>query len=368
MPSGQLVKAWSISPNVRNVFTTMIDMAGWFIFKNHEFLITKGWTVIGTSNGVTAAFDGGGGDRIISAAAASVRGASAAAPQSWTVLRNADLVEILITYQGAGASPTGDDIIRISYSPAAHFVLAVTTTHQPTATDEVVISAANSVVNATASLDRVMTIWASDDSKHWSCAIFRSAATLGIFGVERLAASYCATGILDVPYFGYRYTATSQDRTTTMGTTPNGDVSATAVGGGGWSGTCSRVFTNLASRLIRVGAGDLFISSTAGSTPGVSSEVFTTSTPTMHGSGCPLIPLIWSGELSANLSGFFGTPLDWWWTVTTSLTLPTRADFLPGYEPADIVGVDPQRTNWLVALGSCMIRPWRNAAATFQVT
>jgi hypothetical protein len=346
----------------------MIDMAGWFIFKNHEFLITKGWTIIGTSDGLTAAFDGPGGDRIISAAAASVRGASAATPQSWTVLRNADLVELLITYQGAGISPTGDDIVRISYSPAAHFVLGVGgNTHQPTATDEVVISAANSVVNATASLDRVMTIWASDDSKHWSCAIFRASATLGIFGVEKLAASYCAPGILNVPYFGYRYTGTSQDRTVTGGAGPNGDVSSIAVGVTGWTGTCSRVFTNLASRLIRVGAGDLGVNSTAGSGRGVSGEVFTTSTPSMHGGGAPLIPLFWTGEHATNLNGFFGTPTDWWWTVTTATTLPTRADFLPGYEPADVVGVDPQRTNWLVALGSCMIRPWRNAAATLQV-
>lgn len=362
MPTGQLSKAWSISPNIRNTFTTLVDMAGWFIFKNHEFLIIKGWTIIGTSNGTTAAFDGPGGDRIISNAAAGTRGANATSPQSWTVLRNTDGVEILLAYQGAS-----DEILRIAYSPAAHYSLAGTTTHQPTTTDEVVISAGTTVVNSGASLDRVMTIWASDDSRNWSCALYRSAATLGIFGVECLLASYCAPGVLDVPYFGYRYGGTTQTRSVSPGGAgPNADVSSIAIGSASWTGTAARVFTNAASRLIRLGAGDIALCAAAGSAFGISTEIFSTSTPTIHGGGAPLIPLFWSGERASNLNGFFGTPTDWWWTVTSSLALPARGDFMPGFEPGDNPSIDPQRTNWLVSLGNVMIRPWRNASATYE--
>jgi hypothetical protein len=82
----------------------------------------------------------------------------------------------------------------------------------------------------------------------------------------------------------------------------------------------------------------------------------------------PLIPPVWSGESATNLFGILGYPIDFWVAYSTSRTItPAFGDFMPGFEPADDPNVDPQRTNWLVAFGPAMVRPWRNAAASLEI-
>jgi hypothetical protein len=82
--------------------------------------------------------------------------------------------QYLIAYQGASA-----DVFRISVSPAALFTLAGTSNNQPTATDEQVICSATSIVNATASADRILHLWASDDGNAWRMVVLRSGAMAG---------------------------------------------------------------------------------------------------------------------------------------------------------------------------------------------
>jgi hypothetical protein len=108
----QLQKNWSINPNVRNTFSTLPDMAGWWIYENHAWLKAHGWTVKLTCNGTAGpASNLDNTDLIVDKTAASTRGNSLTTPLSWTVLTNPDGVDFMIVYYGAT-----DDVIRLSYS------------------------------------------------------------------------------------------------------------------------------------------------------------------------------------------------------------------------------------------------------------
>lgn len=354
MSALKLSKAWSINPNVRNAFVSLTDMAGWWIYENHAFLITKNWTVKFTSDGVTA----DGNDNLPNKTAASIRGANTTTPQSFTVLTNPDGVDLLITYQGAT-----DDVIKIAFSPGGLYALAGTPTHQPTASDEVIWCQGNSVVNATASADRVMTIWASDDGKNWCNALWRVNTLQSVLGLERVN-SFCAPGVHNKPYIAFRYNNLVRSNSP-GGNGPTFDPTSTAAGAAGWFGTLARVVTDGATRTTRCGAGTIAIPSSIGNNL-VIEESMLSNTPALQGGGMPMLPLFLTGEKAASLDGFLGTPQDWWVGYASTTSIPAVGDVMPGYEPADIIGVDPVRSNWFVALGSTMIRPWRDSAPSLQ--
>lgn len=356
-------KSWTINPNVRNAFVSLNDMAAWWMFNNFDTLRQRGWTVKYTCDGTTGPTSGSDHtNRLASKANCTTRGAAAGNAQSFGVLTNADGVDLMLTYQGAS-----DDILRISYSPGGLFTPAGTSNQQPTATDEVVISNGNTIVNATASLDRVMSIWTSDDTKAWSMALFRSNAIVNVMGLE-LVTDLCTSGVfVPKPYVGYRMTNVNRGSGGDIGT-PVGGVSGTAVGTAGHLGMCARVTTAATSRITRVGGGEITIAPLAGNVCGVGA-VFQATPPALQaGVGSPLFPIYWSGEKAANLDGFIGYPIDWWQMITSSLASPAAGDFTPGYEVGDTPGVSSQRTNWFVSLGSAMTRPWKNAAVSLERT
>lgn len=361
----QLTKAWSINPNIRNAYVSLADMIGWFIYENHTFLKTKGWTVVGTSDGTTAGFDGPGTDRLTNKTTASTRGASAASAQSWSLLANADGVQLLLAFQGSA-----DHIARISYSPDGLFVVAGTPTHQPTATDEVVVSSGNTVVNGGTSLDRVMTIWAADDSKHWMVACYRNSALTMNVGVERVTDITGAAGVFTVPYVGYRWNTwpLSQVAATTGLGGPCNGPSATAVGATNWYGCAARVFTAAASRINRLGAGQIFLSAAADGFARAATTMFNDAPPLQGAVESPLVTPFWNGEGVVNLEGFVAAPIDFYYCYTTSwTTTPAFGTFFPGWEPGDTPGVTTPRTNWMIAFGPAMVRPWRDAAPTLEI-
>lgn len=107
--------------------------------------------------------------------------------------------QILFTFQGAT-----DDVFRISYSPGALFTLAGTTNNQPTATDEEVIVSATSIVGATASGDRILQVWVSDDAKAWKMMVLRAGAMAGpLIGTENIS-----EGVVQFPVNGSASVAT----------------------------------------------------------------------------------------------------------------------------------------------------------------
>lgn len=342
------------------------------MFQNKAAMVTAGWTVKFSCDGATGPANGADAtDRWATQANCTVRAVNNATAQSWIVLQNADGVQVRFTYLGAT-----DDIFDVAFSPSGLYTLQATTTFPPSATDNVTIATGTSIVNATASNDRIMSIWTSSDTKGWRFALFRQSAIINIIGVERvnnLCGSFIfGTGAADIPYVGFRHASATRNQN--AGSGPVGGASGTAIGAAGFAGTAARIFTGGASRLARCGGGDIGVCS-APNIANVISSIFIADKPaTLGGLTSPCLPIFWSGEKSANLDGFIGYPIDWWQMVTSSLAIPALADMVPGFEPADVPGVsggqtgvgDP-RTNWCVALGSAIIWPWRNAAATMEI-
>jgi hypothetical protein len=251
------------------------------------------------------------------------------------------------------------------------FVINLTDSRrQPTATDETVFCQGNSVVNGGTSLDRVMTIWAADDGTAWSNILFRNNATQTMLGFEKIN-SACAPGVFNKPYFAYRYNAFSRTaQHMGLQSTPTADPHSVAAGTAGWFGGLARVFTDGAVRLTRVGVGTIQLA--AGPNIGLAAEdVFLSNTPALQNGTMPMFPLFLSGERAVSFDGLLGTPVDWWVGYSGSLGVPGFNDVFPGFEPGDVPGVsggqtgigDP-RTNWFVAIGSVVIRPWKNVAAS----
>lgn len=352
MTAPLLTKAWTITPNVRNAYVSLSTMAGWWFYQNHIAIKAK-WTLKCTSDGVTGPANlADATDRLTDATKTATQGAAAGNAQSWALYTNADGVQLLIANQGATA-----DVLRIGYSRAAGYVLAATTNQQPTATDEVAI-ATGTIVGAGLSLDRVMSIWVRDDGRAWSCATFRSAALQSCVGFEQvtsLATVRVTNPIFDVPYAIYRYTLMTRGG-------GQGVPTGTSVGGGalGPYGTYIRCYTDSA-RMVGLGGGELIVSAASTSTPAVGGTFNNDKPAAQDSAATPLIPIYWSGLRLANTDGLFASPIDWYVGYGSTTTTPAPADTFSGYDPGDDTsGV--ARANWWVAIGACMVRPWRNVA------
>jgi hypothetical protein len=362
-----LTKTWNITPNLRRPYTTLADSMGWFFYQNKVAMLASGWTIkftcgfdgISTYTGPSSGADTT--DRWTTSLAATGRGTAANTDQSWAVLQNSDGLQVLFAFQGAT-----DDIGRITFSPGGLFTLATPSTNQPTATDETFVSTGNSLVSATTNSDRVMTIWCTSDSTQWSCLLNRAGSIVNYLGCEKII-SYCGTGVFTVPYVGFRYTIMYMANNPNSGTgfTPCAIINNTASNATGFLGTSARVFTASASRLCRIGGGAICVANVAdGFTRTYNDRFFAANYPGLQGSRtAPCHPIFWCGEKSANLDGIIGSPRDWWICLGASGGFPTAGNFLPGYDVGDTIGVTPVRTNWLVALGTECVRPWKDAAA-----
>jgi hypothetical protein len=368
----QLSKDWNVYANVRQSFTTLVGVMGWYAYENKTRMLLNAWTVKFTSNGAVGPSGAGDTtDRITSAATFNVRATVAAAPQSWFVLQNTEGLQILFTYQGAS-----DDVMRISYSPAGLFTLAGTTTHQPTATDEVIMTNITTVINNGASLDRVMSIFCAADSTAWRCALWRNNATISCFSLDKVNRIAPIT-TLPIPYvFGnfvkFNREIFNDDGVGNVMTPAYPEMIVTPIGSSfrGWGG---RVFTVAVSRLCRmygwnvIASGEAITNSNtiANSAP---AQVFNnTFCASMGGTGALVWPIVLWGEKTANLDGPWATAVDWWQMVTTSLNSPAFGTFVPGLDVGDNPVSDPARTNWFVAFGAATIWPWKNAAASLEI-
>ena len=183
-------KTWIIDPCNTIVFVSLVQTMREYLFQLKEFLKLNGYTVRGSSDGTTASpastLITDGVDRWVTAANAGVRGTVSAAAQSWIVLQDVSGVSILLAYQGAGVSPTGDDIARISFSPNQLFTTQATGTFQPTATDEQVVSSATSLIGSTASGNRVWSGWVDSTGRLCRFAIARAGIWVGrLWGIEQ---------------------------------------------------------------------------------------------------------------------------------------------------------------------------------------
>lgn len=370
--TAKLVQTWNISPNKRNTYVSLTDMMGWFLYENKVAMLASAWTIKWTSDGTTGPSGvGDTTDRWATKANATTRGTAAATVQAYAVLQNTDGLQVLLTYQGAT-----DDVARISYSPGGLFTLAAPTTHQPTASDESIVSAGNTLVSNATSGDRVMTIWCTSDSTQWSHVICRSGSIIHFLGVEKVV-SYCGTGVLSVPYVGYRHFEARRDSAganfPTSGFSITSPAANVAVGTAGFVGAFARVFTNGAFRFTRLCCGWVNMCAAAGGGRNFNSGTLNTlaNTTAMQNGRQPLTGLYWGGEKTTNLDGLFGSPIDWWLAYSAGAAAPTGVpafgQFYPGYDPADNVLTDPERTNWIVAIGPGMLRPWRDVDSVLRI-
>lgn len=204
MPLPTITKVWAQLltagiPGSRISFTTLLNTMQEFAFRLKDFLCASSsasvkYTLLwSASGGVGPTNAADHTDRILNAAAWTPRATVAAASQAWYVLTGGQGEQVLITFQGAT-----DDVCRISYSSGGLFVLAGTTNNQPTATDELVLLSAVSIVNSpSSSADRILHVWARDDGKGFRCAIFQNSAMAGpLFFVEEF--SYGLSGVPNV--------------------------------------------------------------------------------------------------------------------------------------------------------------------------
>jgi hypothetical protein len=200
-----LSKSWSAGMlvNQRITFVSLLTTLGSYITGNTNQMIARGMTCVGSSNGVTAALDGV--NRCTTAAGFAVRAANTTTAQSWIVLSDG-VIQILFTYTGAS-----DDIARVSFSPGALFVIAGTATFAPTATDEQVIAATTSLIGATASGDRVFTVWMDSTHRHWRTIVFRAGIpAAGPLWIEPFDSSpLISPAVATVPVWGGFQGATS---------------------------------------------------------------------------------------------------------------------------------------------------------------
>lgn len=161
------VKTWVIDPCNRDTNATLLEAVGdaMLAIKN-SILTMSGVTVKGSCNGVTGAMDGV--DRWTTSANVQTRFNGTAGAQSWIVLDlgNMSGVELLLTYNAA--SQQG---FSFYFSPGGNYVVAGTSTHKPTATDEVTISAQNAIMSSSGTNDRLWTTWFANDGSALRFAI-----------------------------------------------------------------------------------------------------------------------------------------------------------------------------------------------------
>lgn len=367
----QLSKNWTISANVRQAFTTLLGVGGWYAYENKTRMLAVGWTVKFTCNGTTGPSSAGDTtDRITSAATFATRATIAGAAQSWYVLQNADGVQLMMTYQGAS-----DDVIRISYSPGGLFVLATPSTQQPTATDEVIMSNVTTIINNTASLDRVMSIFCANDTSAWRCALFRNGTLISSISLDKVT-RIAPSSTLPVPYVFGNFVKMNReifndDGVGNVMTPVYPEMMVITIGSSyrGWGG---RVFTAAASRLCRMfgisafGAGDAATNSNTIANFGILQITASIFCASMGGTGALCWPIQLWGEKTANLDGPWGSIVDWSQVVTTTLTNPAQGTFMPGLDFGDNPITDPARTNWFVAIGAGALWPWKDSAPVME--
>src|SRR5512138_2278396 len=91
-----LTKTWIISPNNRLTAGSLAGMTGAVLYATKEFLKAHGYTIKGTSDGVSAAMDGV--DRWTDASKASIRNVSITGAMSWVCITNGDGVDVVLAF------------------------------------------------------------------------------------------------------------------------------------------------------------------------------------------------------------------------------------------------------------------------------
>jgi hypothetical protein len=366
----RLQKDWQIYPNVRlTPFVSLLATMGWWAYENKVRLLgANGWTMVWSSDGTTGpASAGDNTDRITSAAAFATRATVAAAPQSWFIVENSLGCQLLFSYLGAS-----DDICSVHYSQGGLFTIPGTPTHQPQAVDQAKLVYATSIISSTASDDRVMSIWVEQDS--WAMAVFRAGTLLQYMGLESFDSAVDPT-IQASPMVAFRFApggliANASHSLITLGNTHPIEIPAS------WNGAFTFHNYNGIYKYTRFAvpyAGWVTQSFGYSTVPNTNPWQTSTNTPRLQNNAAiGLVPVIFNGITSGQSFaaadtenwGYGGIAQDWWWGINHNTLMN---DVFSGYEQGDLI-TDPPRSNWLIAIGPGVIRPWKDASGLGMLT
>lgn len=297
-------KTWTIAACNRITFSSLNDTMATFLYGVATFLVAHGYAVKGSCDGTTGAMDGV--NRWATKANAVTRGAASGNAQSWIALTDASGCNVLIAYQGAS-----DDVARVSFSPAGLFVAAGTPANQPTATDEQVIVTGTTLINATASADRLWSAWVSSDSKMFRVAIARSGVFVGgVWGVELYSSIAVSPAVTNPAVFGWFQGVASLNVITSW----NAVYAANSRGGVG-----------------KVAVSSVGINITIGGTAeSVGAVAIAGITPELQGSGGPIIQSLGLASGTAGARGKLGNRIDAWFSNDTQAdgAVTTGKDFI----------------------------------------
>jgi hypothetical protein len=331
-----ITQTWTISPNNRYTFGSVLGAMSNFILSLKNFLkTTMGYTVKGSSDGSSAAMDGT--DRWSTATNAQTRNNGAAGAMSWFVLTDAAGVDWCFSFNSAS-----DDIYRLAHSTGGNYVAAATATQQPTATDECFDAASGTWVNATASLDRIWHMWGSSDKKMWRAVTARTNTAVSYIAGEKFTSSIISPATFTLTTGGGTVGAV-KSYYNNNGVAGTGFAHNTVIS---WS--VNNVYSaTLRSDLARVHTDSdrNVLGYMSGEAPfGVSNNTFSADKPWLQGTMGQLIFPISMYSRTANVDGKLGNKIDVWYSITSAAGTPGLGDYFGNYQ--------------LLALGSGIILPW----------
>lgn len=323
-------QTWTFSVNNTNTFvTTLTTMQAYARALKNFLKTTMGYTVKGSCTVVTGAMDGV--DRWALDADVTPQGGSAGVAQAWVVLTDGNGCDVLMAYQGGSA-----DVFRLSFSPGGLYVAAGTPNQQPTATDECVIVSGRSIVDPTASANRVFHFMGTSDKKMFRAIVHRSGAGVSLWGVEKVTSETVAPTTFSPASWGFFY---SQFTYGGGSGTVQGNYSTT---GGG----LAKVHTNQDVNAQIGGGGEAF-----SSVGGASGGFWSAEKPSLQGGNGELLVPIGCTSSTSKAIGKLGTRIDWWGAVTDASGTPAQGD-----------SFDATTTNALVAIGGHVL-PWNGTNA-----
>jgi hypothetical protein len=277
-----VTKTWTISPNNRITFVSLLDTMQRYLFGIKEFLKNTGtYTVKGSCSTAVGAMDGA--DRWTSSALVTPRATATSASNAWFVLTDGNGCDLCLSYVGAS-----DDIARISFSSSGSYVVAGTANNTPTATDEIVILSIGSLIGSTASADRVWNGWVSSDKKLCRFNIARSGIWVGqTWGLELVTSSVSGPPAVFTPaVWGF-------------GAAPaiNAWANSTAVG-----------FSRISVASVAFTSSNKYMMEIFGSDVSTFNNVLVEA---QGGTGYPVMPLS-IGSATTGTQGKIGALIDWW--------------------------------------------------------
>lgn len=311
-----VTQTWTISPNNRYVFVSVLGAMGALMYSWTQFLITTmGWTCKGSCDGTTGAMDGV--NRITAANKWATRNNGAAGAMSWIVLTDGAGVNWCYSFNSAS-----DDIVRLAHSTGGNYVAAGTPAQQPTATDECFDAASGTWVNATASLDRVWHMWGNSDKKMARLAVIRSNALVAAIVTEKFTSALQSPASFSLATGGG--TAGAVHGFYNLVVAGNAGLPCNSSGYSASNGLLARVHAGGADINFKGGvAGESFVACWMNNTGG---NYFPAEKPALQGGvGELLFPANYGGVLSG-ADGKLGNPIDWWYAWTTSSAVPALGD------------------------------------------